>query len=119
MSEHKNTILAIVLSLLVVVGWQYFIGYPQMEKQRQEAQLRQQEQSQVQPGATQPKATATAPAPLGSAPSLPSAPSTQPATASRESVIASTSRIGSGNVMAPTLSVTGHFFSFMRSPKCR
>ena len=24
--EHKNTILAIVLSLLVVVGWQYFVG---------------------------------------------------------------------------------------------
>ena len=35
MSEHKNTILAIVLSLLVVVGWQYFIGYPQMEQQQQ------------------------------------------------------------------------------------
>ncbi|MGC2079679.1 MAG: membrane protein insertase YidC, partial [Xanthobacteraceae bacterium] len=54
MSEHKNTILAIVLSLLVVVGWQYFIGYPQMERQRQEAQLKQQEQqAQTQPGATQ------------------------------------------------------------------
>ena len=32
MIEHKNTILAIVLSLIVVVGWQFFIGYPQMEK---------------------------------------------------------------------------------------
>ena len=53
MGEHKNTILAIVLSLLVVVGWQYFIGYPQMERQRQEAALKQQEQTQVQPGATQ------------------------------------------------------------------
>jgi YidC/Oxa1 family membrane protein insertase len=93
MTEHKNTILAIVLSLLVVVGWQYFIGYPQMEKQRQEAQLKQQEQSQLQPGATQPKGPSTAPAPQGSAPSLPSTPATQPATASRESVIASTSRI--------------------------
>ena len=45
MSEHKNTILAIVLSLIVVVGWQYFIGYPQMEKQRRDALLKQQEQS--------------------------------------------------------------------------
>ena len=36
MLEHKNTILAVVLSLIVVVGWQYFIGYPQMEKQRHE-----------------------------------------------------------------------------------
>ena len=52
MIEHKNTILAIVLSLIVVVGWQYFIGYPQMEKQRQEALLKQQEQAQLQPGAT-------------------------------------------------------------------
>ncbi len=51
MLEHKNTILAIVLSLLVMVGWQYFIGYPQMEKQREQEALKQQEQSQVQPGA--------------------------------------------------------------------
>ena len=50
MIEHKNTILAIVLSLIVVVGWQYFIGYPQMEKQRREAELKQQEQAQLQPG---------------------------------------------------------------------
>ena len=50
MSDHKNTILAIVLSLLVLVTWQYFIGFPQMEKQRQEAALKQQQQqSQVQP----------------------------------------------------------------------
>jgi len=56
MSEHKNTILAIVLSLLVVIGWQYFIGYPQMEKQREQAQLKQQEQTQTQPGASQPNA---------------------------------------------------------------
>ena len=56
MGDHKNTILAIVLSLIVVVGWQYFVGYPQMEKQRQQAELKQQEQSQTQPGATQPNA---------------------------------------------------------------
>ena len=43
MGEHKNTILAIVLSLLVVVGWQYFIGYPQMQRQQEQAQLKQQE----------------------------------------------------------------------------
>ena len=45
MTEHKNTILAIVLSLVVVVGWQFFVGYPQMEKQRQEALLKQREQA--------------------------------------------------------------------------
>ena len=36
MGEHKNTILAIVLSLLcVVVGWQILVGIPQMDKQRE------------------------------------------------------------------------------------
>ena len=56
MGEHKNTILAIVLSLIVVVGWQYFVGYPQMQKQREQALIKQQEQAQTQPGATQPNA---------------------------------------------------------------
>ncbi|HEY4775410.1 MAG TPA: membrane protein insertase YidC, partial [Xanthobacteraceae bacterium] len=44
MTDHKNTILAIVLSALVLIAWQYFIGLPQVEKQRQEGQLRQQQQ---------------------------------------------------------------------------
>jgi len=52
MTEHRNTILAIVLSIIVVVGWQFFVGYPQMEKQRQEALLKQQEHAQ-QPGSSQ------------------------------------------------------------------
>jgi YidC/Oxa1 family membrane protein insertase len=97
MSEHKNTILAVVLSLLVIVGWQYFIGYPQMERQRQEAQLKQQPQPQPQPGATQP----ATPAPNAAQPATPEvpgtpkagAPSAQAQAASREAVIASTPRI--------------------------
>ena len=63
MTEHKNTILAIVLSLVVVVGWQFFVGYPQMEKQRQEALLKQQEQAHPQPGASQPGCAPATPAP--------------------------------------------------------
>ena len=41
MTDQKNTLLAIVLSAFVLIGWQYFIGLPQMEKQKQEAQLKQ------------------------------------------------------------------------------
>src|ERR1700751_5575159 len=99
MSEHKNTILAIVLSLLVIVGWQYFIGYPQMERQRQDAQQQAQlkQQSQPQPGATQP----ATPAPNGAQPAAPEvpgtpkagAPSAQAQAASRETAIASSPRI--------------------------
>ena len=48
MIEHKNTILAIALSLIVVVGWNFFIAKPQMERQQREAQLKQQEQAQLQ-----------------------------------------------------------------------
>jgi YidC/Oxa1 family membrane protein insertase len=100
MLEHKNTILAIVLSLIVMVGWQYFIGYPQMEKQRQEAALKQQEQTQVQPGAQSTASQSSAnpytpPAGAGPAPEAPGLPSSSPAAqaASREAVIGSTPRV--------------------------
>ncbi len=100
MGEHKNTILAIVLSLLVVVGWQILVGIPQMDKQREQAQLKQQEQSQPQPGAqpstAQPNGSTPSPAtPQGTAPAVPgaAAPSAQAATASRESVIAASPRV--------------------------
>jgi len=90
MIEHKNTILAIVLSLIVVVGWQYFVGYPQMEKQRREAQLKQQEQSQGQPGTAKPVSPAT-PAPLAGPPAAPGSAATAPGQVhAREAVIAAT-----------------------------
>jgi len=89
MTDHKNTILAIVLSLIVVVGWQYFVGYPQMEKQRHEALLKQQEQAQqtaTQPSPAQPETGAPQP---GSAPAPAGAPSSggQPGVLGREAVI--------------------------------
>src|SRR6476646_1880994 len=34
MSDNRNTILAVILSGLVLIGWQYFFNLPQMEKQR-------------------------------------------------------------------------------------
>ena len=99
MSDHKNTILAVVLSLLVIVGWQYFVGYPQMERQRQEAQLKQQEQPQTRPGSAQPaQPGASQPSATPATPEVPATPkvappSGQPQTASREAVIASSPRI--------------------------
>ncbi len=84
MSEHKNTILAIVLSGAVLLLWQYFFGLPQMEKQRQEALLRQQQQQtqqQTQPSPAQPAQPGPggAPAPGTSAPGTASAPGAAPA----------------------------------------
>jgi YidC/Oxa1 family membrane protein insertase len=99
MNEHKNTILAVVLSLIVVVGWQYFVGYPQMEKQRQDALLKQQEQTHPQPGASQPgpaqpgATTPATPGPQAGAPPLPNAAGTAAPSLTREAVIASSTHI--------------------------
>ena len=36
--ENRNLLLAILLSVVVLIGWQYFYGTPQMEQQRRAAQ---------------------------------------------------------------------------------
>ncbi len=36
MTDNRNTILAVILSGLVLIAWQYFYNMPQMEKQRQQ-----------------------------------------------------------------------------------
>src|SRR6476646_3439753 len=98
MSDSRNTILAVILSGLVLIAWQYFYNVPQMEKQR----AAQQAQSELakpapQPGSTTAPATtpqtgaATTPAPSANAPAT-----NQPASAapvSRDSAIASTPRV--------------------------
>ena len=61
MTDNKNTILAIVLSALVLLGWQYFFAVPQ-EKARQE-QLQAQKQNLPTPA--QPGQPARAPAQSG------------------------------------------------------
>jgi YidC/Oxa1 family membrane protein insertase len=110
MQDQKNTILALALSLIVLIAWQYFVGVPQMEKQRQEAQQKTQQQvtqpQQPQPGATAsqvatPGVAPQATAPAGSAPPapgqtgvpVPGQPPTVGQTLMRESVIAASPRI--------------------------
>jgi YidC/Oxa1 family membrane protein insertase len=51
MNDQKNTILALVLSALVLFAWQYFVGMPQMERQKQIAQQQALERVQPAPGA--------------------------------------------------------------------
>jgi YidC/Oxa1 family membrane protein insertase len=66
MTDSKNTIIAIVLSAIVLIGWQYFIGMPQLAKQRQEqAQQQAARKSPTQPGApAQPAAKPAEPSPV-------------------------------------------------------
>jgi YidC/Oxa1 family membrane protein insertase len=71
MNDHKNTILAVILSGIVLIGWQYFFVAPQMEKQQaaQKAQQAQQMQQQQQaPGAAAPQAGTAGPTVPGQPP---------------------------------------------------
>ena len=59
-NDQKNMLLAIGLSVLVIIGWQYFVGMPQLEKQRQQQQVQHQQaqqQGQQQQNQTAPSAT--------------------------------------------------------------
>jgi YidC/Oxa1 family membrane protein insertase len=94
MTDNRNTILAVILSGLVLIGWQYLFNMPQMEKQRaQQAQMEQAKQ------AAQPGSPAGSPAtPQTGAPPAPGAPGvTQPASApvvvNREVAISAAPRI--------------------------
>ncbi|MBV9969248.1 MAG: membrane protein insertase YidC, partial [Xanthobacteraceae bacterium] len=93
MNDQKNTILAIVLSAIVLIGWQYFIGLPQMERQRQETLLKQQQAQQTQP----PQAAPSQAAPSPPAPARPPGQEyvTTPAEQkSRDAALAASPRIG-------------------------
>jgi YidC/Oxa1 family membrane protein insertase len=84
MTDQKNMILAIVLSVLVFVVWQYFFGMPLQEKQKQAA-LQQQQAQQTQP-------------PAAPADTRPQAPGQVPATpqtteVSREAALAKSARV--------------------------
>lgn len=61
MNDQKNMLLAIVLSAVVLIGWQIFFGLPSMHQQQQQKQ--QQQQQQQQP--TTPVPPPGAPAPTG------------------------------------------------------
>jgi YidC/Oxa1 family membrane protein insertase len=65
MNDQKNTLLAIVLSALVLIAWQIYFGLPQMEKQRQAQQQTQQAPTGApqQPGASLPSTGTSPPAP--------------------------------------------------------
>ncbi len=71
MTDNRNTILAVILSGLVLIGWQYFFNLPQMEKQRA-AERAQSELVKPVPQAGNTAAPTTAP-PTGATPNAPAA----------------------------------------------
>jgi len=109
-NDQKNMFLAIGLSLLVILGWQYFIGGPQLERQREEARLKQQQQQQ-QTQQTQQTTPGTAPQPgtapgasaqpgAATTPSVPGQPTVPGQTLTREAVLAASPRVA---IETPTI----------------
>src|SRR5215208_7759375 len=94
MTDNRNTILAVILSGLVLIAWQYFYNMPQMEKQR--AQQAQSEMAKPAPQPGTPATPSTAPqAGAGSAPTAnaPAQPTAGGAVVSRDSAITATPRV--------------------------
>src|SRR5579871_5227450 len=94
MLENRNTILAIILSGLVLIAWQYFYNIPQMEKQRAQQQAQAELQKKSTP-AQQPAADAspsTTPQAGGAPASAPPAAANAPAV-DRNTALASDPRV--------------------------
>ncbi len=96
--DNRNLLLAITLSVIVMVGWNYFFGMPKLEQQRQA-----QTQSQTAPG--QPgSAVLQPPAAGGATTAAPGAPATTIASGAklpREQALALSPRV---KIESPTLS---------------
>jgi YidC/Oxa1 family membrane protein insertase len=94
MSDNRNTILAVILSGLVLIGWQYFFNIPQMEKQRAQSQMQAElakPTPQTEPGGATPQ-TGAAPTPSANAPAV-NQPASAAVVVSRDTAIAASPRI--------------------------
>src|SRR3954453_15571138 len=95
MTDNRNTILAVILSGLVLIAWQYFYNVPQMEKQRTQSQT-QAELAKPTPQATPGNATPGNATPQASStPATPTAnaPAQAASIVSRDAAIAATPRV--------------------------
>ncbi|CAN5353280.1 membrane protein insertase YidC [soil metagenome] len=97
MIENRNTILAVILSGLVLIAWQYFYNIPTMEKQRAAQQAELAQKQAVNPAASpatpaNPSATPSAAGTPSQAP-IPGGPVTNAPVQSRAAVIAAGPRV--------------------------
>jgi YidC/Oxa1 family membrane protein insertase len=93
--DQRNLIIAIVLSIAILLGFQYFVEHPKLQREQAARQAAQSEQSAQsnQPGSGTPPATGSVPIPGGSpVPGAPTGTATAPAL-SRAEALAGTPRI--------------------------
>ncbi|MBK9083243.1 MAG: membrane protein insertase YidC [Rhizobiales bacterium] len=92
--DNKNLILAMGLSVLVLIGWNYFYGQPQLERARQMQQAQTQPAGAPTPGGApaQPAAPGQTPAP-GAPTAAPATPAAPAVALSREQALAAGPRV--------------------------
>ena len=93
MADNRNTIIAVLLSGLVLIGWQYFFNIPAMEKQRAAQVEAQKQNPALAPAPGQPGSTT--PAPQAGTPSqpVPGASPTVPTAVTRDAALAAAPRV--------------------------
>ncbi len=97
MKNNQNVIIAIALSFVIIVAWQFFVIGPKMEAERK--RIAQEQSQTVTPGATTTPAPATgaetsgAPAAVGAPSAAPAASATAPAVVARDVALARTERV--------------------------
>jgi YidC/Oxa1 family membrane protein insertase len=91
MTDNRNTILAVILSGIVLIAWQYFYNMPQMERQR----ATQQVQSELAKRDQAANTTTSSPAAPATSPDTPAqTPTAAPAPiVSRDAAITATARV--------------------------
>ena len=57
MTDNRNTILAVILSGLVLIAWQYFYNVPQMERQRAQTKVQTELAKKTSPQGVTPSAS--------------------------------------------------------------
>src|SRR3954453_7357738 len=96
MTDNRNTILAVILSGLVLIAWQYFYNVPQMERQRAQTKVQTELTKKTSPQGVSPSASpqaGTAPTPSGQGPAAATPPAAGGPVLSREAAIAATPRV--------------------------
>jgi len=88
--NNRNVILAIVLSVVVLFGWQYFVAGPQLERAQRQAEIAAQQAQQADPGLAHPNGN-TANATPGATPAAGEA-AVGSTFATRDAAIAATQR---------------------------
>src|SRR5690606_33608158 len=100
--NNRNMILAVVLSMLVLFGWQFFIAGPQLEQAQRQAEQAATQQTEQQAG------DLVAPAADGSIPATPGTTSDSAVFANRDEALASTDRVAiETGSLSGSISLTG------------